>query len=117
MGILLTFLGSLFGGIITNFGKLFTLEALKFVAYKAMILFIVFIALPIVLYNVTVGLLFDFIEYALSYLTGLNISSQVVSIAGIGAYIATKIKLVEAVTVFLSFVSIKFIMRFIPFLR
>jgi len=117
MPLIISLLGSLFGGLVSVFGRLFTVETLKFIAYKLLILFIVFVALPLVLYNVGTSFIFDFLEYAMTYISGLGVDSYVVQISGIGAYIATKIKLVESVTLFLSFVAIKFVFRFIPFLR
>ena len=117
MPFILAALGSLFSGLIASFGKLFTFDVLKFIAYKLIVLFVMFVALPIVLYNVGTSLIFDFLEYAMTYVAGLGMDSFVVQISGIGAYIATKIKLVESVTLFLSFVAIKFMFRFIPFLR
>jgi len=110
-------ISSILSGLVAGFGRLFTVETLKFVAYKALILFILFVALPLVLYNVGVDLIFDFMQYALDQISGYQIDSFVVQISGIGAYIATKIKLVESVTLFLSFLAIKFIFRFIPFLK
>lgn len=110
-------LGSLLAGVVGSFGKLFSVETLKFLAWRAFILFIVFVALPVVFYNVATGLMFDFIQYALDYLSSQGIQSHVFQFTSIGAYIAQKIQLVQAFTVFISFLSIRFIMRFIPFLR
>jgi hypothetical protein len=117
MPALMALLGNLFGGIIGSIGKFLSVETLKFLAWRALIMFIVFIALPVVLYNVLSGLMFDFIEYAMSYVTEQNFQSPVVQLTGLAGYIASQIQLVQVVSLALSFVAIRFVMRFIPFFK
>lgn len=117
MPALIALIGSVVGSIVTAIGKTLSVETLKFVAWRALAMFLMFIAFPIVLYNVLTGMMFDFMDYALSYLDTSGLSSMTVELTGMGAYIATKIKLVEAISTYLSFVAIAFVMRFIPFFK
>ena len=117
MGALVALLGSLFGGVVSSFAKLFSVETIKFIAWRALIMFLMFVALPVVLYNVLTGMLFDFMDYAMTYLTDQGLSAYTIEITGIGAYIAGKIQLVQAVSISMSFVGIRFLMRFIPFFK
>ena len=117
MTFIISLLGSLGGSLVNSFAKLFSIETIKFLAWRALILFIVFIALPVVLYNIFTGLIFDFLDYALSFLSSQGLSSHVVSLSGMGAYIASQIRLPEAFSVYLSYVGIAFLMRFIPFFK
>lgn len=117
MGALIGVIGTLFGSAIGSIGKLISVETIKFIAWRALIMFLMFVALPVVLYNVFTGLIFDFMDYGMSYITGSGVSAFTIEITGLGAYIASKIQLVQAVSVYMSFVSIRFLMRFIPFFK
>jgi len=117
MTALISVIGSLFGSVVGSVGKLISVETVKFLAWRGLMMFALFIALPLVIYNVLTGLLFDFMDYGMSFITSQGLSSQVIEITGIGAYIATKIQLAQAFAVYMSFVGIRFLMRFIPFFR
>lgn len=110
-------LGAILAPIVTAIGRVLSIELLKWVAFRALMIFLIFVALPVVLYNTFTDLIFDFMEIALDYLTSQGISSYTLQITGIGAYIASKIQLVQAVSLYMSFVSIRFLMRFIPFFK
>jgi hypothetical protein len=110
-------LGAILAPIVTAIGRILSIELLKWVAFRALMIFLIFVALPVVLYNTFTDLIFDFMEIALDYLTSQGISSYTLQITGIGAYIASKIQLVQAVSLYMSFVSIRFLMRFIPFFK
>jgi len=111
----------LFSGILTGiagfFARIFTVEALKFLAWRAFILFIVFICLPIVLYNVGVDLIFSLIAAAMDYTGSLGMSDLTIQITGIAGYIADKINLPQCFSVYMSAIATRFVMGFIPFLR
>lgn len=114
---LIVAIGTLISSVVTSIGKTISVETLKWLAFRAFMLFIVFVAVPIVLYNVATDLIFDFIDYAMSYISGSGVTSYTVQLTGLGAYIAQKIRLVEAISIMLTFTSIRFLMRFIPFFK
>lgn len=114
---LIAALGSLLAPLLGGIAKTISIETVKWLAYRAFTLFIVFVAIPIVLYNVLTGMLFDFMDYAMTYVSGSGVSAFTLQLTGMGAYIASKIQLVQAFSTYMSFVAIRFIMRFIPFLR
>jgi len=117
MSALFALLGSLFGGLVSGIGRIISVETIKFLAWKAFYFTVLFIILPIVLYNVLTGIVFDFMSYALNFLDAQNIQSLSIQFTGMGAYIANLIKLPQCFSVFMSFLSIRFLMRFIPFFK
>jgi len=99
------------------FARVFTVETLKFLAWRAFILFIVFVALPVVLYNVGVDLIFALIAQAMEYTGSLGFNELTIQITGIAGYIAQKINLAQCFAVYMSAIATRFVMGFIPFLR
>jgi len=110
-------LGSLAGGLVTAIGRLLSVETIKFIAWRALVMFLVFIALPVVLYNVFIGMLFDFMDYVMTFISGQGLSSHTINFTGIGAHIVSQIQLVQAFSVYMSFVAIRFLMCFISFFK
>lgn len=108
---------SLFGSVISGVGSLISVETLKFLAIRGLIMFSLFIALPVVLYNVLTSIIFDFMSYALSFMSAQGLSANVIHFTGLGAYLAQQIQLPQAFSVYMSFVLIAFLMRFIPFFK
>lgn len=100
---------------LTSAGQLISVESLKFIAFRSLLMFALFIALPVILYNVFTDIIFDFLDYGFLFITGQGISPISIDFMGMGAYIASKIQLVQCFSVYMSFVGIRFIMRFIPF--
>jgi len=117
MGALIAFLGSAFAGFLGSAAKLFTIETLKFVAWRALLMFTLFVALPIILYNIFTDLVFDFIEYAMTFLSNQGLSATTIEISGLAAWMAQELYLVEAFSVYMSFVAIRFLTRFIPIMK
>jgi hypothetical protein len=115
--VLVPLLSGLAGWIGSFFARVLTVETLKFVAWRAFILFIVFVCLPIVLYNVGVDLIFTLLESAMDYTGSLNQQSLIIELSGLGGYIANQIYLPQCFSVYMTAIATRFIMGFIPFLR
>lgn len=102
-GSILTFLGA-------NAARVFTIETIKWLATKGLALFIIYIALPIVLYNVFSGLIIDFMQAGINCVTS-NVSGyspNTIALTGIGGWIASTIGLPSMIAQFLSAVSTRF---------
>jgi hypothetical protein len=103
-----------FGGWIA---KLLSIETIKFLAWRAFILFIVFVCLPLVLYNVGVDLMFDLMEVGMGYAGDLNQQSLTIQLTGMAGWMATQLNLPQCFSMYMSAVSVRFAMGFVPFLR
>lgn len=110
-------LSSLLGAIGIEFGKIFTVETAKFIAYRAFTLFIVFVCIPIVLYNVASDLILDLMNYAVGSVGDLTSSPLVIQLTGMGGWIGTKIGIQNCLSVYMTAISTRFAISFIPFLR
>lgn len=97
--------------------KVFTVETLRFLAWRAFILFIVFVCLPVVLYNVGVDLIFALIAQAMDYTGTLGFSELTIQLTGIAGYIANEINLPQCFSIYMTAIATRFAMGFIPFLR
>jgi hypothetical protein len=97
---------SLIGGT----GKQIGIEVAKFTAMKALLLFLVFVAAPIVIYNVFGDLMMAFAMYGIGKLAGIDIPSvnALIQLTGMGGWVAEKIQIPEAMSIFMAFVSIRF---------
>ena len=91
--------------------------AIKFIAMKTFIIGVFYIGIPILLYNILVSLIFDFIDFGMNYIADANMDSVVIQLTGMGGWMAQQIMLPQAFSIFISFLSIRFIMRFIPFIK
>jgi len=114
---LVGFLAGLFGKITVETGRLITIETVKFLAFKALVIFTIFVAFPLVLYNFFLEFFQDIMNYAVSFIQGSVSDPFVFQITGLGAYLAQQIRLVEAFTVYMMYVQVRFLMRFIPFIH
>lgn len=97
-------------------GRLFSAETLKYFALKTLFITLMVIVFPTVLNNLVYG----FIENSLNYYASFelpNSPSIVFQISGVGAYLASKFRLVEAFNLFITLVLLKYSFRLIPFLR
>lgn len=109
--------GSSIAKLVGGVAKTISVETMKWVAFRAFMLFILYVALPILLYNIFVGIFLDFIDYAISYVSGQSFSAMTIELTGMGGWIAQQIQLPQAFSIFMSFLAIKFITRFIPFMK
>ena len=110
-------IGSAIAKVVGGIAKTVSVETMKWLAFRAFMLFILYVALPILLYNILVGLLLDFIQYAITYVSDQDFSAMTIQLTGMGGWIAQQIQLPQAFSIFMSFLSIKFITRFIPFMK
>lgn len=115
--VLVPLLSGVVGAIGAFIAKILSVETLKFLAWRAFILFIVFVAFPVVLYNVGVDLIFDLLQKAMDYTGTLNFSSLTIQLTGIAGYMGSLLMLPQCFAVYMTAVSTRFVMGFIPFLR
>lgn len=115
--VLVPLFSGLAGAIGSFFARVLTVETAKFLAWRAFYLFLVFVCLPLVLYNVGVDLIFDLLNAAMDYTATLNMSELTLQMTGIAGYIATQVQLPEAFALYMTAIGTRFAMSFIPFLR
>lgn len=101
---------SLGGAMSGGFAQLFTIEAAKWVAQKAFTIFIVCVVLPIVLYNVFAGLMFDIIKWGIEYIGAQPIEPVTIQLTGIAGWIAQVIDLPSMLSMVLTAVCVRFVM-------
>jgi hypothetical protein len=90
----------------------------SFVAIKGIFSAFVFITLPIFIYNLVMEIMIEIIEFGYGLMIEtLPEESVTIQISGLAGWMATEIYLVQAVTIYLSFVAIAFVIRFIPFIK
>lgn len=117
LGGIATFLSGLAGSVIANV----TLQGVRFIATKALMYFLIGVALPVVLYNVFSSLIVDLISAGISVshdqigsVSGQSLGLSLTSLAG---WLANQLYLPQCMSVYLSAVSARFAMSFIPFMR
>ena len=111
-------LAALGGGMLA---RMFTMEGLKFLAWRAFAIALCIGLGPVVIFK-GFGLILMFMgtcgkEMMTSFLGSAGLEPQVVQLFGVGAYIGTCLKVSESVSVFLSFLMLKFIWGFLPGVR
>lgn len=113
MPIIFTALYSFIGSVA---GKFITDAALKFLAYKALLVTLITITLPAVLKSLMTWML----EGVLSIANGVDgIDSMTVathSFSGLAGYFASNLMLPECVSIMLTACAIRFALNFIPFI-
>jgi len=109
---LLTFIG----GLGTGLSGLITTAGLGFIAFKAFMLFLAVIVLPLVLYNLSVFMMSKAMEIAFSMVSTSSVpgSSPVVQLTGMAGYIANEIYLKQALSMIFAATSVRFALGFIP---
>jgi hypothetical protein len=70
VGALVAIGGSIVTGLLGGTARQITIEAVKMAAWRLLLAFLVWVALPIVLYNVLVDYLFDIMAWAMTAVTG-----------------------------------------------
>jgi hypothetical protein len=85
-----------------------SIETLKLIAIKALVLFVVCVVLPIVLYNTMSDLLFDLINYAINYIAGTSISPATIELTGFAGYIGQHIGIQNIVAMYMTAVATRF---------
>lgn len=99
-------------------GRFFTDRLVQYLAFKALILGIMLVILPLVINNFLfwfMNLLYGKMLAAMS--TGGAMPSSIIQFTGVSGYIATQLQLPLCLSIILSAVSIRAIMNIIPFFK
>lgn len=92
-------------------------SVLRWLAWKAAILFVTTVIIPIVVNNI----MYKIIEKSMGLVSGqmqnLNLPSSALAFVGIGAWLAVTLKVPEAISVVMGAVSYRVGLQFIPFFR
>lgn len=117
-----TAIGSWFGTLGTAIVSFFTVELLRWSASKAFWMFILTFVLPILLYNLSCKVAMSFMSTAMDMTTtamgDINSGdSLILRLTGMAGWIAQEIYLPQALSTYVTALSAKFIIGFIPFAR
>jgi hypothetical protein len=96
MGALVSVVISTITGV---FARFLTVETLKFIAWRAFILSIVVIVLPASLYLLAVKILTEIMDVVIAQTDSFSVSAPL-QFSGLGAWMAVKMKLPEAMAIF-----------------
>jgi hypothetical protein len=98
-------------------GQKFGVQLAKFIAYKALFIFLLVTVLPIVLTNLIVKLLSTVVSYITTDLavSGTLTSSLTLSLTGMTAYVASALCLPEALAIVLTAVAVRFTLELFTF--
>lgn len=97
--------------LLAGVAKLLSFETLKFIATRAMLLSLFTLVLPVVLYNVYTGIVSEVLTYA-GGLVG-SVDPAVIQLTGMAAWIAEKINLGQAMSMYLSACGLRFVLSFL----
>lgn len=93
--------------------KHFTFEVAKYVAIRALIVGVMLSLGPWVIFKGLSYMLQFLMTYASSYASGQQVTPLMIQMVGIAGYLAAKIKIPEGIAIFLSLISISFVLKMI----
>lgn len=110
MGPIIGVLMALGGNAVAGVAGKITVETIKLAAIKALMLFLVFVAFPILLYNVLQDFLFDILNYGVAYITGQGYQPLTIELTGMAGWIGQQIGISNMLSMYLTAVSTRFVM-------
>lgn len=87
---------------------------LRFLATKVVLQTLFMVVLPIVLYNLFCAIIDEYMSFVTTHIS-YDSSSVVVHLTGLAGFLADRLGLVNAVSILMSAVAIRFTFRMIPF--
>jgi len=99
------------------FLRFVTDQAVAWTAVKGMIYFALTMILPVVLYNVAMTLLSEYLTWVAGKMSGMDtsgLSLSVIQLSGMGAWLAIQLRLPESFALVLSAVKIRLILNTLP---
>jgi hypothetical protein len=114
-------LGPMLGWMLAQEAKYVTVEFGKFLAYRLLFIVLVWTLGPLAIFE-TLRLLFQHLlpiilaqlESTMQDKLGNNVSSQVVSLYGAGAWIANLMRISEGLTIYFTWMMLKFTWKMLP---
>lgn len=106
-------MGAIVAAIGGVFARFLAVDALKFIATRVLVVTALTLVLPVVLYNVFTEILQHVITYAQSAVNPGTFSGAVFDFVGLGAWFAIHIRLAQCFSVFLSALSLRWVLGFL----
>ncbi len=97
--------------------RLITVEGLKMIAYRAMLLTLVTVILPIVLEKFIVYLIHTASGIAFQHIESSGLAQAAITFSGLAGYLADRFRLVEAGSMIISAITLRFVLNLIPIIR
>jgi len=98
------------GSLASAVGKLL-IEGTKYALMRLFAIFIITVTLPLVLYKVYGTLLQKMMSAGLQYISQGNYESVVVSLSGMGGYLAYYLKIPDVIAMYIAVISTKFLLK------
>jgi len=96
-------------------GRFLTDTALKFIAYKTLLITLLTVTLPIVVKNLMTWLFQELINTASSNIDTNGLDATVLHFSGIAGYLASHLMLADCLSILITAIVIRFTLNFIPF--
>lgn len=97
--------------------QIFTDKVLSWIAFKALMIFLFVVIVPIVLNNFIYSLIEIVMNFANSQLQGANLASADMSFTGIAAWLIQIFKVPECISVVTGALALRSVLAMIPFVR
>jgi len=111
IGTILTAIASVAGSTVVQGAKDIAIETTKWVATRGLLLFLMYVAFPIVLYNVLLNYGTDLYAYIINKVTDntVDYSAVTIQITGVGGWIGQQIGIVTMFSAYMAAVSTRFL--------
>lgn len=97
-------------------GRFLTDTALKFLAYKALLITLLTITLPVVAKNFMTWLFQELVNTASAHINTDGLNATVLHFSGIAGYLASHLMLADCLSIIITALVIRFTLNFIPFI-
>jgi hypothetical protein len=97
--------------MIAELAKKFTFETAKYVAMRAFLILLTLTIAPIAIFWGYSYILEHVLSYASGYLTGQGLAGVNVDVAGLGGWVAARLRVGEAIAILLSFSLLSFTLK------
>lgn len=105
----------LWSAIGTLAAKFLSDSLVKWLAWKAVIISLITVTLPIVLKNIITWLFDTLMSFAVSHVSTDGLSAAAFDFSGFSGYLAYHLMIPESIAVILTGLAIRFVLNFIPF--
>lgn len=96
-------------------GRFLSDTALKFIAYKTLMVTLLTVTLPVIVKNLMTWLFQTLVDAASSNISTDGLSSTVIHFSGIAGYLASHLMLADCLSIIITAIVIRFTLNFIPF--
>lgn len=97
-------------------GRFLSDTALKFIAYKALLVTLLTVTLPVIAKNLMTWLFQELVNAANANVHTDGLNATVLHLSGIAGYLASHLMLADCLSILITAIVIRFTLNFIPFI-